>query len=268
MTDNPYELRPIQAPSRTSTPSIKFSQKSIEDTASELQTNLIHGLCNSQDILNRRSIHGVNELAGEEAESLLMKFISSFYSDPLILLLIGSAIVSFWMGNKDDAISITLAITIVVTVGFVQEYRSEKSLEALNKLVPAEAKLTRNGNTSTVLASTLVPGDLVHFSQGDRIPADVRLTEAVYLTIDESNLTGENKPVKKNVQSLVLNGSDAPTVTERSSIAHMGTLVRDGHGSGIVIATGPSTVFGSVFAMMSEIEKPKTPLQQIGRAHV
>ncbi|KAG7663335.1 PMR1 [[Candida] subhashii] len=262
MTDNPYELRPIQAPSRTSTPSIKFSQKSIEDTASELQTNLIHGLCNSQDILNRRSIHGVNELAGEEAESLLMKFISSFYSDPLILLLIGSAIVSFWMGNKDDAISITLAITIVVTVGFVQEYRSEKSLEALNKLVPAEAKLTRNGNTSTVLASTLVPGDLVHFSQGDRIPADVRLTEAVYLTIDESNLTGENKPVKKNVQSLVLNGSDAPTVTERSSIAHMGTLVRDGHGSGIVIATGPSTVFGSVFAMMSEIEKPKTPLQQ------
>ena len=101
------------------------------------------------------------------------------------------------MGNKDDAISITLAITIVVTVGFVQEYRSEKSLEALNKLVPAEAKLTRTGSTSSVLALVLVPGDLVHFSQGDRIPADIRLTEAVHLTIDESNLTGENRPVKR-----------------------------------------------------------------------
>lgn len=262
MSDNPYELKPIVPPSRTSTPSIKFSQKSIEETASELQTNLTHGLCNSQDIINRRSIHGINELSSEEEESLLLKFISSFYQDPLILLLIGSAIISFWMGNKDDAISITLAITIVVTVGFVQEYRSEKSLEALNKLVPAEAKLTRNGSTSTVLASTLVPGDLVHFSQGDRIPADVRLTEAVYLTIDESNLTGENKPVKKSVDSLLVNDADTPTVTERSSIAHMGTLVRDGHGSGIVIATGHKTVFGSVFAMMSEIEKPKTPLQQ------
>lgn len=96
-----------------------------------------------------------------------------------VLLLIGSAVLSFWMGNKDDAISITLAITIVVTVGFVQEYRSEKSLEALNKLVPAEAKLTRTGSTSSVLALVLVPGDLVHFSQGDRIPADIRLTEAV-----------------------------------------------------------------------------------------
>ncbi|RLV92808.1 Calcium-transporting ATPase 1 [Spathaspora sp. JA1] len=274
MSDNPFELKPmgvggggggVRMPIRSATPSIKFSGKSPDDTAAELQTNLTTGLANSQDILNRRSIHGINELTSEEDESLVMKFISSFYQDPLILLLIGSAIISFWMGNKDDAISITLAIIIVVTVGFVQEYRSEKSLAALNKLVPAEAKLTRNGNTSTVLASTLVPGDLVHFSQGDRIPADIRLTEAVYLSIDESNLTGENRPVKKSINSIndlsPSSLSDIP-VSQRSCIAHMGTLVRDGHGSGIVIATGHKTVFGGVFEMMAEIEKPKTPLQQ------
>ncbi|KAF6069148.1 calcium-transporting P-type ATPase, PMR1-type [Candida albicans] len=259
MSANPYDIEHKLPPQRANTPSLKYSQKSIEETAADLQTDIKLGLTNSQDVLNRRSIHGINELNGDEEESLLWKFISSFYQDPLILLLIGSAVISFWMGNKDDAISITLAITIVVTVGFVQEYRSEKSLEALNKLVPAEAKLTRTGSTSSVLASVLVPGDLVHFSQGDRIPADIRLTEAVHLTIDESNLTGENRPVKKTVDTV--NSSD-PAVTERTDIAFMGTLVRDGHGSGIVVATAGQTVFGSVFEMMSDIEKPKTPLQQ------
>ncbi|AOW30411.1 calcium-transporting P-type ATPase, PMR1-type [Candida albicans SC5314] len=259
MSANPYDIEHKLPPQRANTPSLKYSQKSIEETAADLQTDIKLGLTNSQDVLNRRSIHGINELNGDEEESLLWKFISSFYQDPLILLLIGSAVISFWMGNKDDAISITLAITIVVTVGFVQEYRSEKSLEALNKLVPAEAKLTRTGSTSSVLAQVLVPGDLVHFSQGDRIPADIRLTEAVHLTIDESNLTGENRPVKKTVDTV--NSSD-PAVTERTDIAFMGTLVRDGHGSGIVVATAGQTVFGSVFEMMSDIEKPKTPLQQ------
>ncbi|KAI5959721.1 PMR1 [Candida pseudojiufengensis] len=261
MSSNPYDINTdqLKLPHRANTPSLKFCSKTIEETASELNTDIKLGLTNNQDVLNRKSIYGSNELNNKEEESLIWKFIQSFYQDPLILLLIGSAIISFWMGNKDDAISITLAITIVVTVGFVQEYRSEKSLEALNKLVPAEAKLTRNGNTSHVLASTLIPGDLVHFSQGDRIPADIRLTNAVYLTIDESNLTGENRPVKKTTDIVTMKD---PGVTDRTDIAYMGTLVRDGHGSGIVVGTGAQTVFGTVFEMMSEIEKPKTPLQQ------
>lgn len=268
MSENPFTPKTFGnlAP-RASSPSIKFCQRTIEDTVAELQTDLTNGLSNNQDILTRRSIHGVNELSGDEDENIVLKFISNFYEDPLILLLIGSAVVSFWMGNVDDAVSITLAIFIVVSVGFVQEYRSEKSLEALNKLVPAEAKLTRNGNTSTVLASTLVPGDLVHFSQGDRIPADIRLTETVHLSIDESNLTGENRPVEKSAQTLSATSTSSilgnmVPVTDRTSIAFMGTLVRDGHGTGIVVATGAKTEFGAVFEMMSEIEKPKTPLQQ------
>ena len=145
---NPYDIDPdqVKLPHKANTPSLKFCSKSIADTASELATDLKLGLSSNQDVLNRRSIYGANELNSDDDDSLVWKFISSFYQDPLILLLIGSAVISFWMGNRDDAISITLAITIVVTVGFVQEYRSEKSLEALNKLVPAEAKLTRNGN--------------------------------------------------------------------------------------------------------------------------
>ena len=238
------------------------------------------------------------------------------------------------MGNYDDAVSITLAVTIVVTVGFVQEFRSEQSLQALNRLVPHNAHLVRdlpstdyptfprssgtppigvnNSNTSgnefdmrefrspstvsatmqastTVPANQLVPGDLVLFSTGDRIPADIRITHSSELAIDESNLTGENEPVEK--YSDVLHGKDSSFIkiestpprtpfydmpaednvgrngvadirlNEQKNIAFMGTLVRSGYGQGIVIATGPKTEFGSISASLQEIESPRTPLQ-------
>ena len=164
---------------------------------------------------------GPNELPHEEPEPLWLRFLKQF-KETLILLLLASALVSFIMGNLEDAISIAAAVTIVVTVGFVQEYRSEKSLEALNRLVPHFANLIRGGDqastakeevhgsvsqqtqtsaaeqfSNTVSAGSLVSGDLVSFYTGDRIPADVRITNAADLTIDESNLTGENEPVSK-----------------------------------------------------------------------
>ncbi|KAI9812020.1 MAG: ATPase, P-type (transporting), HAD super, sub IC [Pycnora praestabilis] len=263
---------------------------------------------------------GPNELLHEEPEPLWLRFLKQF-KETLILLLLVSAGISFFMGNFDDAISITIAVTIVVTVGFVQEYRSEKSLEALNRLVPYHAHLIRgmkgsrssndrhasqeNGieleplmdstaaslsaaekAATTVLASQLVPGDLVLFSTGDRIPADLRITKAASLSIDESNLTGENEPVTKSTEalkrpsSISLSASDdarsrspsyaspaAGTVgadirlNEQTNIAFMGTLVRSGYGQGLVIGTGANTEFGAISASLQEIESPRTPLQ-------
>ncbi|KAK9355029.1 hypothetical protein V1505DRAFT_418797 [Lipomyces doorenjongii] len=249
---------------RTSqSPSAIYCSITAQETAARLHTSLERGLESPQDAAYRRGIHGLNELADDKKESLAWRFMQQFYENPLILLLLASAAVSFFMGNLDDAISITLAILIVVTVGFVQEYRSEKSLEALTRLVPHHAHLVRGKTTSTVLATNLVPGDLVTFSIGDRMPADVRITNAVDLHIDESNLTGENHPVQKTVDPI--DPSKYPSiipVNERRSCGFMGTLVRDGRGSGVVIGTGKSTEFGQVFAMMSDIAKPKTPLQQ------
>lgn len=264
-SDNPYDIelnggsRPL-TPSQDTSPSYEYCTLSIEQTVSQLRSDLSTGLTSVQDVTQRRGLHGLNELNGDEEENLAIKFLQTFYQDPLILLLIGSAAISFFMGNIDDSVSITLAIVIVVTVGFVQEYRSEQSLQALNKLVPAEAHLIRNGSTQDVLAAQLVPGDLVHFDIGDRIPADIRLTEAIHLTIDESNLTGETDPVHKDTSPAVPKGAGIP-LTERNCIAYMGTLVRDGHGSGVVVGTGHNTAFGAVFEMMNDIEKPKTPLQ-------
>jgi P-type Ca2+ transporter type 2C len=195
----------------------------------------------------------------EAPEHLLIKFIKTVYESPLNLLLLGSACVSAIMGNIDDAISITIAILIVLTVGFVQERRSEKSLEALNKLVPHHCHLVRDGRKSHTLANDLLPGDLVTFGVGDRIPADLRLIQATALEIDESSLTGETVPSNKSVEPCP-SGPPVP-LAERSSIAFMGTLVRNGHGSGIVIATGTQTEFGVIFSMMQDVEEKRTPLQ-------
>jgi Ca2+-transporting ATPase len=219
--------------------------------------------------------------------------------------------VSVIIGNLDDAVSITVAVTIVVAVGFVQEYRSEKSLEALNQLVPHSAHIIRAGveqarspngvateaveldnlkdtpaalaaaerKSATISATLLVPGDLVLFHTGDRIPADIRITHAADLTIDESNLTGENEPVHKVPESITPTpgiqraaspfyaseaagtvGADI-RLNDQKNIVFMGTLVRSGYGQGIVIGTGGKTEFGAISASLQEIESPRTPLQ-------
>lgn len=247
-------------------PSLEYCTMSVEETLYKLGTDAKIGLPSSGDAMKRRQYYGTNEITVEDDESLVKKFLSNFVEDRLILLLMGSAVLSIFLGNIDDAISITMAIVIVVTVGFVQEYRSEKSLEALNKLVPQECHLIRGGQESHVLATNLVPGDLVHFKIGDRIPADLRIIECVDLTIDESNLTGETEPVHKSTKAVSRDSfNDQPNsivpVAERTNIAYMGTLVKEGNGRGIVVGTGRETSFGTVFEMMSSIEKPKTPLQ-------
>ena len=279
-----------------------------------------HGISPS-DAEGRLLRHGPNELPHDEPEPLWLRFLKQF-KETLILLLLGSAAISAFVGNMDDALSIAIAVTIVVTVGFVQEYRSERSLEALNRLVPYFAHLIRgnkgsiprnnrsawsgmkdgiemepmmDGATSampaaerastTVPAAQLVPGDLVLFSAGDRIPADIRITHSADLSIDESNLTGENEPVVKSGEALDQSSivsknissanSSSPfyaspaagtvgadlRLNDQTNIAFMGTLVRSGYGQGLVIATGASTEFGRISASLQEIESPRTPLQ-------
>lgn len=127
-----------------------------------------------------------------------------------------------------------MGLTSLCVVGFVQESRSEKSLESLNKLVPHHCHIVRDGKQYHLLANELVPGDIVKFSVGDRIPADIRLISAIDLEIDESNLTGETKPARKNTEpvpnygdGLGIRGSGVGP-SERSCIAFMGTLVRSG----------------------------------------
>ncbi|XP_032630813.1 calcium-transporting ATPase type 2C member 1 isoform X3 [Chelonoidis abingdonii] len=236
----------------------KASELPVSEVASILQADLQNGLKNCE-VCHRRTFHGWNEFDISEDEPLWKKYISQF-KNPLIMLLLASAVISIVMHQFDDAVSITVAILIVVTVAFVQEYRSEKSLEELSKLVPPECHCVREGRVEHTLARDLVPGDTVCLSVGDKVPADLRLFEAVDLSIDESSLTGETAPCSKSTapQPAASNGD----LTSRSNIAFMGTLVRCGKAKGIVIGTGENSEFGEVFKMMQAEEAPKTPLQK------
>ncbi|KAJ3073214.1 High affinity Ca2+/Mn2+ P-type ATPase-like protein [Podochytrium sp. JEL0797] len=241
-------------------PSAVYARRSALDTLAALGVASPAAGLSNHDVEFRRRRHGRNVLKGDddEAESVLHKFLEQF-KNPMNMLLAASAAVSLLIGEMEDAISITLAMIIVVTVAFVQEYRSEKSLEALNTLLPHYCKVVRNMTTLKILAEDLVPGDIVHFSAGDRIPADLRLLTANDLELDESSLTGETRPRRKNVAAIL--SDNVPALADRDNIAFMGTLVRNGNCSGVVIGTGRNTEFGHVFTMMKEVETRKTPLQ-------
>jgi Ca2+-transporting ATPase len=145
----------------------------------------------------------------------------------------------------------------------VQERRSEESLEALNKLVPHHCHILRDGAPMTALANALVPGDLVTFSTGDRVPADVRLVAAQDLELDESSLTGETRARRKAAPAC----APGLPLAERASVAYMGTLVRAGRGQGVVVATGKETEFGAIFSMMEEVARPLCPKAVADCAH-
>lgn len=237
----------------------KASSLSVVELLKQFRSDPVHGLTNDE-VERRRKLHGLNEFDVVEDMPLWRKYIEQF-KEPMIVLLLASGLVSVCMGQYDDAVSITVAILIVVTVAFIQEYRSDKSVEAIKKLVPPSCHCVREGKVSDFLARDLVPGDLVMISVGDRVPADLRLIEAVDLKIDESSFTGETEPASKMIE-VVPPLKTSGGISQRKNIAFMGTLVRCGRGKGIVTGVGENSEFGEVFKMMKAEEPPKTPLQK------
>ena len=146
----------------------------------------------------------------------------------MILLLLASALISLLMKQYDDALSITIAIIIVVTVAFIQENRAEKEIEALKKLVPPKCVCIREGKTQQIFAKDLVPGDLCMLDIGDRVPADLRLIEANDVSLDESSFTGETKPSVKTIEPIDF-GSRQTSISDRKNIVFMGTHVLNGN---------------------------------------
>ncbi|NWW04978.1 AT2C2 ATPase, partial [Oreocharis arfaki] len=229
-----------------------------EDLARALNVDLQTGL-SELSVLQRRSKHGWNEFSVENTEPIWKKYLDQF-KNPLILLLLASALVSVITKEYEDAASITmLSCNLAFFSLLVQkEYRSEKSLEELNKLVPPECNCLREGKLQHLLARELVPGDVIYLSVGDRVPADLRLIEVTDLLVDESSFTGEAEPCNKTDGVLL----EAGDITTLSNVVFMGTLVRYGKGKGVVIGTGENSQFGEVFKMMQAEETPKTPLQK------
>lgn len=202
------------------------SRLTAEEVIDLLRTDSKLGL-NEEEIPNRQKLYGHNDFDVDDDEPIWQKYLGQF-KEPMILLLLASSLISLIMRQYDDAVSITIAIIIVVTVAFIQENRAEKEIEALKKLVPPKCVCIRDGKTQLIFARELVPGDLCMLDIGDRVPADLRLTEANDLSVDESSFTGETKPSVKTIESMIY-GTRQASVSDRKNIVFMGTHVLNGN---------------------------------------
>jgi len=191
-----------------------------------LQTDAKLGL-NENEIPARCKFYGHNDFEVDDDEPIWKKYLGQF-KEPMILLLLASALISILMKQYDDSISITVAIIIVVTVAFIQENRAEKEIEALKRLIPPKCICIRGGKSHQIYARDLVPGDLCILDIGDRIPADLRLVEANDISVDESSFTGETKPSVKTIEPIVF-GTRQTSISDRKNITFMGTHVLNGN---------------------------------------
>ncbi len=212
----------------------------------------------SATVAERRRQYGPNELVVKEKKSPFLMFLAQF-KDVLILILIAAAVLAGFVGDLVDTIAILVIVVINAVVGFIQEYRAEKAMEALKKMAAPTATVLRDGVPGTVPASELVPGDLVVLEAGRVVPADLRIIQAAHLKIEEAALTGESVPVEKIVDALPEEGL---SLGDRKNMAYKGTFVTYGRGMGVVAAIGMATEFGKIAAMLQDEEEVKTPLQK------
>ncbi len=231
-------------------------QRETADILTHLETDPEQGL--SQTEAQRRlTKYGPNELEERERRPPLA-ILASQFAEAMVVLLIVAAIVSFFIGDLKDTITILVIVVLNAALGFVQEYRAEKAMAALKKLAVPVVKVKREGQVREMPATELVPGDIVLLEAGVRVPADGCLLEAINLRIDESPLTGESVPVEKTVQALT---GDVPVADQRN-MAFMGTAVTYGRGTMVVVATGMRTQLGRIAEMLQTVGREATPLQR------
>ncbi|MCW5784447.1 MAG: cation-translocating P-type ATPase [Nitrospirales bacterium] len=230
---------------------------SIPDVSQRLEVDPHTGL-NAREARRRLQQHGQNTIPEHRQRSLARIFVDQF-TDFMILVLIGAAIVSGMLGERLDALAIIIIVVLNGIIGFVQEYRADRAMQAIKKLATPTTRVRREQQVASLSTLDVVPGDIVLLEAGDLIPADLRFIEAVQLKVDESALTGESVPVNKQIDPL-----DDPKLSlgDRRNMAYKGTLLTYGHGTGIVIGTGLKTELGQIASLLHKDEDIKTPLQQ------
>ena len=196
----------------------------------------------------RVKTYGLNELKHNKKKSPVLIFLAQF-NDFLVWVLIGATIISGFIGDKADAITILIIVIVNAILGFVQEFRTEKSLEALQKLAAPTCKVIRDGNIKVVSSKELTIGDLVVLEAGDRIPADGTFIDAANMVVDESLLTGESVGISKDT-------------TKGKNSGFMGTIVLKGRGLIIIDAIGMKTEMGKIANLLDNIEEDKSPLRE------
>ncbi|HQE81495.1 MAG TPA: cation-translocating P-type ATPase [Candidatus Hydrogenedentes bacterium] len=227
-----------------------------EAVVSSQKTSLA-GLSQNEAV-RRLAETGPNELQAARQISPWSILIEQFKNLLIIILLI-AVVISAFLGHEIESIAIGVIVLFAVGLGFVQEYRAERAIEALRKMAAPTATVLRDEVETEIPSRELVPGDLVLLRAGDRIPADLRLVESINLQIEEASLTGESVAVEKHCDALP-DGELA--LGDRKNMAYAGTAATYGRGRGVAVATGMSTEFGKIARMLQTIEAGKTPLQE------
>ena len=200
--------------------------------------------------------YGSNTLTAKRGKSPLLRFLLQFHN-PLIYILLAAGVITLVLKSTVDAVIIFAVVLINAILGYVQEDKAEKAIEALTLMLTTEATVVRDGKTARIPAAALVPGDLVLLQSGDKVPADLRLLRTRDLQIAEAALTGESVPVQKQAQASL--ASDA-TLADRTTMAYASTLVTYGQGAGLVVATGDTTEVGRISRLIATADDLQTPL--------
>jgi Ca2+-transporting ATPase len=229
---------------------------SIEEALSRLKTTAA-GLSQAE-AAERLERYGLNELQATYQTSPWTILLEQFKNVLIIVLLVATALSAF-LGHGIEAIAIAVIVLFAVLLGFVQEYRAERAIEALRQLASPTAAVLRDEEEVELPARDLVPGDIIFLRAGDKVPADVRLIKSVNLQVEEAALTGESVPVSKHTETLA-NGDLA--IGDRKNMAYTGTAVTYGRGRGVVAATAMNTEFGKIAQLLQTVETGKTPLQE------
>jgi len=229
----------------------------VAEITARLGTDLKRGL-DATEAAARLGRHGPNAIRESVRRPAWRMFVDQF-TDLMIVVLIGAAIVSGIVGDLKDTIAIIVILVLNGGIGFVQEYRAERAIAALRKMAATSARVARGGTVQTVPATELVPGDVVLLEAGNIVPADLRLAEAAQLRINEAALTGESLTVEKITDAI--HGVDLP-LGDRRNVAHKGTIVTNGRARGIAVATGMETELGRIAQLLEDGGDSKTPLQK------
>lgn len=227
---------------------------SVQEAVASLNSNLSTGLT-QQEVAERQEHFGSNQLTPPKKPSPWMRFIQQF-NQPLLYILIGAGVVTLFLQEWVDAGVIFAVVLINAIVGYIQEARAKKAMEALAKSMVTQTKVVREGTRSRLAASSLVPGDLVCLEAGDKVPADLRLLQCKHLQINESALTGESLPVDKDSKPL----EEATSLADRLNMAYAGTIVTAGQGRGIVVAIAEATETGKISALMERQTNLTSPI--------
>lgn len=235
--------------------SISWHSLTIEEAIKETGSDS-NGL-NTESVQQKQQEFGRNELKAKKKKTAFTIFLQQFL-DVMVLVLVVAAVISAFLGEVSDTIVIVIILILNAIIGFVQEFRAEKAMEALQKMSAPATNVLRNGKTEKIESAELVPGDIVLLNAGDTVPADLRLMETDALKINEASLTGESNTIDKKPDPLQ---EENPPLGDRTNMAFKGTAITSGKGKGLVTATGMQTELGKIAGMLDEAES-STPLQK------